>query len=128
MVVHSSRYKRVSKRNTFTVVYKNCFGKCYGYVQKYIKVLFACSNTMKCNNACICQKYQYLAILQTPHVLPNIFTGDNYTGSTLDHLIPVTHKTFLDVCFVHDILDISCKVSCPKNNYIVMFPNKYEKD
>ena len=37
-VIHSSSYRCVLKRNTFTVIYKSHFGILYGYVQKYVKV------------------------------------------------------------------------------------------
>ena len=116
------------KINTSTAVYKSHFGILYGYVQKYVKVSFVCSRPDQCCELCICKKYHFLAILQTPSILPNDFTNDNYTGARLDHFVPMTHKSTLNICLVADILDISCKTSCPKNDFIVKFRNKFEKD
>ena len=109
VVIHSSSYKHVLKRNVFTVICKSRFGISNGYVQKYVKVLFACSRLDHCCESCICKKYHLLSILQTPSILPNNVTIDNYTGTTLDNFVPVTQKSTLDICFVAHILDISCK-------------------
>ena len=60
-----------------------------------------------------------------PSIFPKDFTKDNYTGVRLDHFVYVTQINFQHL-FV--ILDILCKISCPKNEFIVKFPNKFEKD
>ena len=109
VVIHSSSYRHVLKWNAFTVIYKSRFGVSYEYAQKYVKVLFGCSRLDQCCDSSICKKYHFLAILQTPSILPNNVTIDNYTGTTLDHFVPVTQKSTLDFCFVAHILDILCK-------------------
>lgn len=60
VVIHSSSYRHVLKRKAFTVIYKSCFGILYGYMHKYVKVLFACFYPDQCCELCICKSITFL--------------------------------------------------------------------
>ena len=85
--IQSLSYKRVSKRNSYTICYNGRAGKSYGFVKHFLKAIFACPKESSCNLTCCCRRTHFLAVLDKPEVLNVQWSKDIYTNTTLDHMI-----------------------------------------
>ena len=72
-VYHSKSYKRVTKRNSYTICYTNqARQQCFGYARFYVKCFKACRIPGFCDKDCVCRVPKYVVVLDRaiPHIDP----------------------------------------------------------
>uniref|UniRef100_A0A7M5V8Y5 Uncharacterized protein n=1 Tax=Clytia hemisphaerica TaxID=252671 RepID=A0A7M5V8Y5_9CNID len=108
-IVQSKAYKRVTKRNTYTIYYHGRFGYSYGFIKYFLKVSLEA-------------KTEYLAIIEIVTVRKDTMLNG------IEHIIPIKSSNNIDVCKVADILEVCSSLSLASGDYIAHFPNKLEND
>ena len=131
-VYHSKSYKRVTKRNSYTICYTNqARQQCFGYTRFYVKCFKACRIPGFCDKDYVCRVPKYVVVLDRaiPHIHPT--ASPKKFPFCLPHIKP--HKkgqSELDCCFVEDIEQLCVAINSPKLdlNFICLFPNFIESD
>eukprot|EP00111_Clytia_hemisphaerica_P016517 TCONS_00048979-protein len=106
-VIHCQAYTRVTKRNSFTISYNGRYGKSFGFVKYFLKLI-------KEGNV------EYLAVVDMVKLESDAIN--------VGHMVKISKECSIDICKIIDISEICCFVSCPSGDYIARFPNKLEND
>ena len=115
-VFHSREYKRVSRRNNYTIAYQQGDSICYGYIETFFSVRVACgavSAPMSMSGQHVCKSHEGL-------------------GSPISHIVCLhePNKNQFTVVPLKDFIDIYVyiKFSDCGVSYAAHFPNHIEKD
>lgn len=118
-VFHSQLYKRVSRRNSFTVAYTKGQGTSY----EQIRVLFLLKDPRMTCGSIIAPMSKSNEPICESHVVP---------GSIVDYIVPLhqVKKNRFDIASFEDIINVflHMKFSDSEFRYAVYFPNHFEKD
>ena len=115
-VFHSREYKRVSRRNNYTIACQQGDSICYGYIETFFSVRVACgavSAPMSMSGQHVCKSHEGL-------------------GSPISHIVCLhePNKNQFTVVPLKDFIDIYVyiKFSDCGVSYAAHFPNHIEKD
>ena len=128
-VIHSTSYKRVSKRNSYTVQFHGKGEVAYGQVKYFAKVFKRCRNPVFCGQSCECKLPVYVAVINLFELSNIQLAHDNVTGATVPHIIPIKKETNgLTAVQVSEIIQLCVRISCHDDiNFVCLFPNRFEK-
>ena len=106
-VYHCKQYKRVKKRNSYTVAYSDSDGTSnFGLIECFVVV-----------------DSKVIAVF---HPLIPVTTSQQYfncTNSVLDFILPVTTESSFKCCFVEDIVRKCIFIDFTNEQYVVQFPS-----
>ena len=119
-VYHSRMYKRVSKRNSYTVAYRKGRSIVYGQIEMYF-----------CAGANAHLQHGAVIVPMPTAVKQCISEQNDILGIT-----PVSHIVVLnqpkqnqaDIVSVDDIVELCVFIELSDITYVAHFPNRYEKD
>lgn len=119
-VFHSRMYKRVSRRNSFTVAYQKENGTRYGQIEVFFVV--PRDPAMTCGAVIV-------PMLKSDQ---HICAQHEVLGSPIHHIVALQqpNKNRFDVVLLEDIIDVCLymKFSDSEVGYAAHFPNHFEKD
>lgn len=128
-IIHSTSYKRVSKRNSYTVQFHGKREVAYGQVKYFAKVFKRCQNPVFCGQTCDCKLPVYVAVINLLELSNIQLAHDDVTGATVPHIIPIKKETNgLTAVQVSEIVQLCVRISCQSDiNFVCLFPNRFEK-
>ena len=119
-IFHSQMYKRVSRRNNFTIAYS--LGGCTSYGQIEVFFLVGETSRMTCGAVIAPMSMFSGALCESHEVL----------GNVVNHIVPLHQpkKNRFDIIPLEDIIDVCLyiKFSDSEVGYAAHFPNHLEKD
>lgn len=137
-VEHSISYKRVLKRNNYTVCYKNIHGNIsYGQVAFFLQNVPICDSL--CVSNCNFHKPSYWAVILKLQSLDEAHSVMNFNQEESDLPIRVSHPEIclvkpcseaVEAVLISHILDVLMFINIDDCNaaYVCHSPNKIEKD
>jgi len=131
-VFHSSAYRKVSVRNSYTVLYRLGENTNFGQILYFFQYKASCPGTGSCMLNCTCLAFNYAMIQElSPRYDLNLVT-DNPCNMHLSHVILVAKGSKRVVPLsnvVTKCVFISYKEpECDPFDFVAIFPNKLEKD
>lgn len=131
-VFHSSAYRKVSVRNSYTVLYRFGENTNFGQILYFFQYKASCPGTGSCMFNCTCLAFNYAMIQElSPRYDLNLVT-DNPCNLPLSHVIPVAKgsKKVVPLSYlVTKCVFISREEpECDPFDFVAIFPNKLEKD
>jgi len=127
-VIHSVDYKRVTKRNSYTVKYVRHSKTYFGFIKYFLKCSMKCLLPGSCTKKCPCKIANFIAILDEFQVVNDdpLLQLPMYN---LPHLIPVLKKTnSQQCCYVSDIKELCFFIDSKNHDFVMVFPNTIESD
>ena len=127
-IIHSKEYKRVTKRNSYTVKYVREGNNCFGLITYFIKCSVKCPTPGFCTNCCPCHSPKSVAVIEELHLL-----NENDVPSLLIYRLPQIklvkkgEKT-IHCCLISDIQDMCFFIEADEIDFIFVFPNTIESD
>lgn len=119
-IFHSQMYKRVSRRNNFTIAYS--LGGCTSYGQIEVFFLVEETSRMTCGAVISPMSMSSEVLCESHEVL----------GNVVNHIVPLhqPRKNRFDIILLEDIIDVCLyiKFSDSEVGYAAHFPNHLEKD
>ena len=119
-VLHSQMYKRVSRRNSFTVAYSKGEGTSYGQIEVFF--VLKEDPRMTCG-AIIAPMSEADEVICERHAV---------LGSLVEHIVPLqqARRNIFDIVPFKDIIDVCLYMKFSDNEvgYAAHFPNHFEKD
>ena len=133
-MVHCKEYKRMTRRNNYTIEYSQAGALSYGHVQFFARCFLTCPNPVFCSANCVCKVPQHVAVIQKFRRNEDfIIARDQHTNASLPHIIPVfkDETMSLHVISLKQIVRLCFFIDCTHGNntvFVGLFPNLYEKD
>ena len=132
-LIHCREYKRVTKRNNYTVQYRSGHNKeiSYGHVNYYVRCHLACPIPSLCSANCVCKEPCYNAMISKLHTSSQMLRDYNKSlGISMEHLFPVSkQESSSEAVMVQHLLQLCVYVDVGHApSFIGLFPNCYEKD
>ena len=119
-IFHSQMYKRVSRRNNFTIAYSQ--GGCTSYGQIEVFFLVGETSRMTCGAVIAPMSMFSGALCESHEVL----------GNVVNHIVPLHQpkKNRFDIIPLEDIIDVCLYINFSDSEvgYAAHFPNHLEKD
>lgn len=128
-IINSTSYKRVSKRNSYTIQFHGKVEVAYGQVKYFAKVYKTCRDHVFCGHSCECKLPVYVAVINLFELSSIQLAHDDVTGATVPHIIPIKKETNgLTAVQVSEIIQLCVRISCQDDiNFVCLFPNRFEK-
>lgn len=135
-VYHSLSYKRVTARNSYTILFQDndlCLNNLVvGQVQFYFQYKHPCSNSLSCAENCVCPVENLALIQELPKVPGFTFTEDPIThasGLQFSAIFPRDHAGIMKVIPVSAIREKLVYMQCGEEiAFVSRFSNRVESD
>ena len=126
-VFHCKDYKRVEKRNSYTVCYKSNDSINFGLVKYYLKCFIQCPVDSFCDSSCACHIPKFIAIIEKL-VLFTTEKQDSIEKLNLRTKLIKKKPRPIDCCLEKDLQNICLVVESEKIDFLFEFPNNIESD